>query len=284
MRHHPRNLRSPGGALAFALATILPLLGAGGAQAQPDLEITSMTVVGTARQGACNTIAMVVRNSGNQVSNVAAMDVFLATYTQGQPLSNRAEQTVMIGGVIQPGNTVNFNFNNVDFKTQGAMTAQALVDSTSKVAESNENNNSRVLNVNVSGACNAPPPPPPPPPAQTCDLKAVFTAPSGSSLPSNQPAQFTIAFSNPSNAGPCAAFKVNLSRYNGRTCSGYGSRVGGSRAWEDVAALGPGQNATVSFTESKPTKGTYCYSLGYSPHAYNTKTNNHRPQKVVTFN
>lgn len=283
MRHQPSRRRSPSGVLVAALALSLSFVGALAASAQPDLEITSMTVQGAARKGACNTIAVVVRNSGTQASAIAGIDVFLATYTQGNSFQNRAEQTAMIGGVIQPGNTVNFNFSNVDFKAQGAMTAQALVDSTSKVAESNENNNSRLLNVNVSGECYAPPPPPPPP-AQTCDLKAVFTAPTAATLPAGQPAVFTIAYSNPANAGPCNAFKVNLSRYTGRTCSGYGSRVGGSGAWQSVAALGPGQSATVSFTEKNPTRGTYCYGLGYSPHNYSTKTNSHRPQKVVTFN
>ena len=71
---------------------------------------------------------------------------------------------------------------------------------------------------------------------------------------------------------------------NGRTCSGYGSQVGGSGAWQAVGPVAPGGSATASFTEKNPTKGTSCYSLGYSPHAYNTQTNSHRPQKVVAFN
>jgi hypothetical protein len=280
---HPDSELTTRALHSAALALALALIGAGTASAQPDLEITSMSLVGTARQGACNTVALVVRNSGNQGTAVAGINTFMATYSQGNPNLNRAERTDMIGGVIQAGNTVPFNLTNVDFKAQGAMTVQALIDSTSKVAESNENNNSRTLNVNVSGSCTNTPPPPPTP-TSTCDLKAIFTAPSGSSAPAGQPATFTINFSNPPGAGTCPAFKVKLMRSNGRTCGGYGSQVGGSGAWQAVGPVAPGGSATASFTEKNPTKGTSCYSLGYSPHAYNTQTNSHRPQKVVAFN
>ncbi|MCB1037320.1 MAG: hypothetical protein KDD47_26050, partial [Acidobacteria bacterium] len=115
-----------------------------------------------------------------------------------------------------------------------------------------------------------------------CDLKATFTAP-GNTASANGNTTFTVRFDNGGSA-QCAEFKVKLMSYNGRSCGGYGTQIGGSRAFRPVGALSPGGSSTVSWTARLGSPGTRCLKLDYSPKAYNDDNNsNHHPQRVVNF-
>jgi hypothetical protein len=119
-------------------------------------------------------------------------------------------------------------------------------------------------------------------PAAGCDLTASFQP----SLPLTGTAggtqTFGIRFSNAGTA-ECPATKTKLMRYTGSTCSGYGSQVGGSSSWQAVAALAPGQQASVSFTERSTGKGAYCYKLEYSGPFNDQNNTNHAVQGTITL-
>ncbi|HVS03413.1 MAG TPA: CARDB domain-containing protein [Thermoanaerobaculia bacterium] len=286
-----RTKRSDRGPRAFlapitaglAAATILAVavLGAAPAHALPDLRITAMSVQGTPLQGQCNTVNMTVRNDGDQFTNVAGIKIFLATYTQGASNQNRAEKNDILIGPIQPGQQTSFQVTNVDFKAQGAMSVQALVDFDDQVAESNEGNNTSLINTSVSGVCGGAPPAPT---GGLCDLTAVFTAPAPTQTSVNGPTvQFALYFKNIGKEG-CARNKVKLMRYNNNTCSGYGSQVGGSGNFQTLNALAPQASQSLSFADIKTTKGKYCYKIVYSSPHNDIDNSNHHPKKVLAVN
>ncbi len=248
--------------------------------ALPDLRITSMQIVGQARQGTCNTVRMTVRNQGNQFSNTATLDVFLATYTQGASNQNRATKNLFISP-LQPNRQVQFNITNVEFKAQGAMTLQGLVDSTQEVAEGNESNNARTQNVNVNGACGAPPPRRHlTRQRRGCDLSLTFTLPSGNTIPYNQNTTFQLRAKNEGTA-QCNATKLRLYRYNSSRASGYGSAVGGTRNIRVINALNPGATQNINFTGKPRAKGTLTYAPKFLGPWNDSNNYNHRPKKTV---
>jgi hypothetical protein len=117
-----------------------------------------------------------------------------------------------------------------------------------------------------------------------CDLQATFVAPGASTLSGGGTVGWQLSFKNGGSA-QCPAAKLKLMRYTGSTCSGYGSQVGGSGAWQAINALAPNQSAVVTFLEqSTPAKGAYCYKLGYSGAYNDANGGNHHPEKKVTFN
>jgi len=262
------------------LATVA--LSASPAHALADLRITAMTVQGTARVGTCNKVSMTVRNDGDAFTGNATLDIALYTFPSATPSQNRVTKTLFISP-MQPGAQVTFPINNVEFKAAGQATLQAVVDSTSETEESSEGNNGRTTTTNVSGSCNAPPPRQPPS-NKDCDIEAIFTAPSGSSVTGNQPYTYQVRFTN-KGVQACDAFKVKLMRYNNTTCSGYGSQIGGSRNWQSVGSLRRNGSTTASFTEKKtPGRAKACLQLGYSPNNYSDANNqNHRPKKVISY-
>lgn len=254
------------------------VLSAAPAAAAPDLEITAMSVQGTPREGSCNTISMTVRNSGDEFTNVAGIKVFLATYTQGSPNLNRAEKNDIMISPIQPGQQTTFNVQNVEFKAQGGMTVQALVDFDNRVPEANENNNTRVLNTNVSGSCYVTPTPTPRP-VGDCDLVATFTQPTGTTAPAGG-VDFTVRFAN-QGKGTCNANKVKLMRFTATSCSGYGSQVGGSGALLALPSLAPGQSQELAWRdELRP--GRYCFKPVYSSPHNDANNFNHHPTKQLS--
>lgn len=254
------------------------------ATAAPDLIISSMSVQGTARLGNCNTVAMTVNNIGNEFTDTATLDIAVITFPPATPNQNRATKPVIISP-MQPGAQVTFTVTDVEFLASGTMTLQSLVDSTQEITEANESNNTSTTTVSVSDSCTAPPPPPAPtgnPPG--CDVEATFVAPSGSSVPMNTTYTYQVQFVNKGKA-TCDPFKVKLMRYNTKSCGGYGSQVGGSRAWYSVPSLPRNQASTASFAEKKtPSKSTVCLSLGFSPNNYQDDNNsNHHIKKIVSY-
>ncbi len=269
----------------IAKATLAALTGGimlygSSAFALPDLRITSMQIVGQARQGTCNTVRMTVRNQGNEFSNTATLDVFLATFPQGASNQNRAEKSLFISP-LQANRQVQFNITNVEFKAQGAMTMQGLVDNTQEVSEGNENNNSRNQNVNVNGTCGAPPPR-----KQLtrqrrgCDLSLTFTQPNGNTIAYNQNTTFRLRAKNEGTA-QCNATKIRLYRYNSSSASGYGSVVGGTKNIKLINALNPGATQTINFTGNPKAKGTLTYAPKFLGPWNDSNNNNHRPKKTV---
>jgi hypothetical protein len=92
-----------------------------------------------------------------------------------------------------------------------------------------------------------------------------------------------VTFKNGGSA-QCLAAKVKLTRYTGSTCSGYGAQVGGSGGWEALSPLAPSQQVIVTFGErGVPSRGSYCYKVGYSAPYNDTDGANHQPQRVVSF-
>ena len=118
-----------------------------------------------------------------------------------------------------------------------------------------------------------------------CDVIAKFIAPAGTSLPGNSSVAWAVELKNQGNA-QCNMAKVKLMRYGSRTCTGYGSQVGGSSAWRKFGPLNPGGVSTVQFKESPtPAKGSFCYKLEYSPFNYSdANNNNHKIRRTVSFN
>ncbi|MDA8019111.1 MAG: hypothetical protein MPN21_16855 [Thermoanaerobaculia bacterium] len=272
--------------LVAGLALLASLFGATSALALADLQITAMNVVGSARVGDCNSVSMTVRNNGDAFTGNATLDIELVTFPSGTPFQNRASTPVIISP-MQGGAQVTFTASNVKFLAEGAATLQAVVDSTQETDESNENNNVRTLSTNVSGSCPGAPPPKPRPDRNPsgCDVTATYIQPSGNTAPANQQNySYQLRFKN-QGSRPCNGFKVNLSRYNNKTCSGYGSRIGGSRAWASVPSLAPGQQAVASITERRtPSGGTVCIKPGFSPNSYGDDNNaNHRTKKVIKY-
>jgi hypothetical protein len=249
--------------------------------AQADLQITAMALQGQAQVGSCNKVTMTVRNFGNEFTGNATLDIALITFPSNTPNQNRASKSLFISP-LQPGAQSSFTIDNVEFLAAGAATIQGVADSTEETDESNENNNTRNASANVSGSCYTPPPPPPT--NQNCDIEATFSHPSGNTVPGNQSYTYQVTFTN-KGTSTCNGFKVKLVRTNSTTCGGYGSQVGGSRAWQTIDALKRNTSATGSFTERKsPAKGTACLYLGYSPNNYSDANNvNHRPKKVITY-
>lgn len=116
-----------------------------------------------------------------------------------------------------------------------------------------------------------------------CDLQVTFNSPSGTEQ-GGRTVPFVLRIRNVGSAG-CNAFKLKLMRYSGKTCSGYGTQVGGSGNWQSVLALNAGGSATARFQEAPaPRRGTFCYQLGYSPGNYSDANNaNHRPRQTVSY-
>lgn len=274
--HLDRRNRPSGRSLrpAALLGATLLLAGAP-AWGAADLQITALSVQGSARVGNCNTLSMTVRNNGDQFTQTASIDIFVATYSQGASNQNRAEKTFIISP-LQPGQQSIVPVSNVEFKAAGGMTIQALVDSTQEVTESNENNNGFLLNTNVSGSCS---PTPTPPPVSACDLSAQFVAPTGSTV-TGPNVSLTVEFKNESQAD-CPGNKVKLMRYNGTTCSGYGTQVGGSRALFALQALRPGATQRIDWRDERVPAGKYCYKMSYSSPHNDANNNNHHPQKKL---
>jgi len=260
------------------LATGLVLSGSL-AVAAPDLRITSMQMVGQAREGRCNKVRMTVRNQGNQFSNTATLDIFLATHTQGASNQNRATKNLFISP-LQPNRQVQFTISNVEFKAQGAMTAQGLVDSTQEIAENSENNNTRTLNVNVQGVCGQQTRRPPPQQNKGCDLQLKFTKPSGSYIAWNKNNTFRLLAKNVGKA-KCKALKLRLYRYKGGSTSGYGSAVGGTANIKQVNALNPGQAQTISFADNPRARAIFTYAPKILGPWNDDNNSNHRPKKTV---
>lgn len=276
MRQNTRSLRSPG--VAMALALVLALAGASVVQAQPDLVISSMTVQGTPKKGACNTVAMTVRNNGDQFTNTASIGIALITHTQGNAFQNRVVKNEIISP-LQAGGQSSFNLSNVEFAAEGAMTVQALVDSGQVVAETNENNNTATTNVTVSGECYVAPRKPLTTQRGGCDLELKFVAPTGSTVPSNSATTFTLQAKNVGSAA-CDSTKLRLYTYSGSSASVYGRAVGGTRNIWTIPALAPGQDATNSWSDSVK-KGTHTYAPKFLGAWNDQNNNNHRPTKTV---
>lgn len=264
--------------LAVLAAAVLVLLaGAAPAHAQADLEITSLAVQGQARVGTCNTLSMTVRNNGDAFTGNATLDIRVITFPAGSPFQNRVEKDLFISP-MQGGAQVTFNVTDVEFKAAGGATIQSVVDSTNETAESNENNNSETLNVNVSGSCTPPPTTPGPTTGPGCDLSLTFIAPAGNTASAPSPS-FTLRAKNEGSAA-CEATKLRLYRYNGSRAGGYGSAVGGTRNIWAIPSLGPGQTAENAFTD-KVSKGTYTYAPKFLGPWNDDDNGNHRPKKTV---
>lgn len=267
-------------AIALAAALLAGLLAAAPAQAQPDLQITAMSVQGTPRVGKCNTVSMTVRNAGDEFTQTASIGIFLATYSQGAPNQNRAEKNAMIGP-IQPGGQTSFQIQDVEFATSGQMSVQALADSAQQVAEQNENNNTRLLNTTVSGSC-VTPPPPTTSTSSACDLQAIFVAPTSSTV-SGPNVDLVVRFSNKTRTA-CPGNKIKLMRYSSSTCSGYGVQVGGSGNFQTLNPLPSNGTQDISWTDSRVKSGKYCYKMTYSSPHNDANNSNHHPQKKLAVN
>jgi hypothetical protein len=261
----------------LAVAIVALLAGAAPAHAAADLEITAMTVQGTARVGTCNTLSMTVKNNGDAFTGNATLDIRVITFPSGSPFQNRVEKDLFISP-MQGGAQVTFPVSNVEFKAPGAATVQAVVDSTQETAESNENNNAETLTTTVSGSCTQPSPVPGPSNPSGCDLSLIFTAPTGTTASAPNPS-FTLRAKNEGNAA-CPAAKLRLYRYNGSTPTGYGSAVGGTRNIWGIPALSPGQTAENTFTD-KVGKGTYTYAPKFLSPWNDGNNGNHRTAKTV---
>jgi hypothetical protein len=263
---------------AVLLAAAVLLAGAvGSAEAAADLEITNLTVQGTARVGSCKTLSMTVRNNGDAFTGSPTLDIRVITFPSGSPLQNRVQKDLFISP-MQGGAQVSFNVTNVEFKVPGSATIQAVVDSTQETSESNEGNNAVTLSTNVSGSCAVPPSNPGPSAPAGCDLSLVFTAPTGTTL-STGPNTFTVRAEN-EGTGSCDSTKLRLYRYNGGHASGYGGAVGGTRNIWTVPALSPGQSVSHDFVD-KIAKGVYTYKTKVLGAWNDDNNNNHLPQKTV---
>jgi hypothetical protein len=119
-------------------------------------------------------------------------------------------------------------------------------------------------------------------PQPGCDLAAAFQPSPPSTVGAGGTQSFGILFSNVGSAG-CPATKAKLMRYTGSSCSGYGSQVGGSGAWQSVGELAPGQNTNASFVERSTPKGSYCYKLEYSGPFNDQNNTNHALKHTITY-
>lgn len=264
--------------LAVLAAAALALLAAAApAHAAADLEIVSMTVQGTPRVGTCNTVSMTVKNSGDEFTGNATLDVRVITFPSGSPFQNRVQKDLFISP-LQAGAQVTFNVTDIEFKASGGATLQAVVDSTNETPESNENDNSETLNTTVSGSCVQPGPSPGPTNDPNCDLSLVFTAPTGTTASAPNPS-FTLRAKN-EGSGACPGTKLRLYRYNGTRAGGYGSAVGGTRNIWVIPALSPGQSAENTFAD-KVSKGTYTYAPNFLGPWNDGDNGNHRTAKTV---
>lgn len=116
-----------------------------------------------------------------------------------------------------------------------------------------------------------------------CDLKVTFIAPTGNTVTSGQAVTWTLQFKNIGKT-TCKANRIKLSRYSGRTGSGYGSAIGGSGNLQKLPALEPGESVDLSFIEKRPpSKGTYTYKIRFSSPHNDANNRNHGPTKTVTF-
>jgi len=116
-----------------------------------------------------------------------------------------------------------------------------------------------------------------------CDLKVTFVAPRGNTVTSGAPVTWKLKFENIGKSA-CKANKIKLSRYSGRTASGYGTAIGGSGNFQKLPALGPGESVQLSFVENRPpNKGVYTYKIRFSSPHNDANNRNHRPTKTVTF-
>ncbi len=116
-----------------------------------------------------------------------------------------------------------------------------------------------------------------------CDLKVAFIAPTGNTVTSGQAVTWTLQFKNIGKSA-CKANKIKLSRYSGRTASGYGTAIGGSRNFQVLPALDPGESVDLRFVENKPpSKGQYTYKIRFSSPHNDANNRNHNPTKTVKF-
>ena len=79
----------------------------------------------------------------------------------------------------------------------------------------------------------------------------------------------------------CPGNNISLSRYDGKTASGYGVRIGGSGAIEKLNPLDPNKSRTLKWTENRAPKGTYTYKIKYSGPQNDTDNKNHHPQNTI---
>jgi hypothetical protein len=262
---------------ALAAAVVALAAVATPAHAAADLEITSMTLQGTARVGTCNTVRLTVKNHGDAFTGNATLDIRLISFPSSAPNQNRVEKDLFISP-LQPGAQVSFNVSAVELKAAGPATLQAVVDSTQETAEGNEGNNTETLTVNVAGSCAGGSVP-----LATanpgCDLSLAFTAPAGGTVPANT--TYALRAKNEGSAA-CPSTKLRLYRYNGSSASGYGSAVGGTRNIWTVPALSPGQAADQGFADSGA-KGTVTYAPKFLSAWNDGDNSNHRTSKTVTI-
>ena len=267
------------GMLACALLATVAFTAAP-AMAAADLQITSMSVQGTAKKGTCNKVDMTVKNNGDAFTGNATLDIAVITYQQGNSNLSRAQKSLFISP-LQGGQQVSFTVSDVEFVSEGQMTVQALVDSTGETPESNEGNNSSLLNTSVYGSCTTYGGTTPLTRASGgCDLELIFLAPSGTSVPYNQATTYTVQAKN-LGKGSCESTKTRLYRYNSGTATGYGSAVGGTRNIWVIPALSAGQAATNNWSDKPMSKGAITYAPKFLGPWNDDNNNNHRPTKTV---
>ncbi len=116
-----------------------------------------------------------------------------------------------------------------------------------------------------------------------CDIQVTFIAPTGNTVTSGQAVTWTLKFENIGKSA-CKANRIKLSRYSGRTGSGYGTAIGGSRNFQELPALDPGESVDLRFVENKPpSKGQYTYKIRFSSPHNDANNRNHGPTKTVNF-
>lgn len=116
-----------------------------------------------------------------------------------------------------------------------------------------------------------------------CDLKVAFVAPTGNTVTSGQAVTWTLRFKNIGKS-TCKANRIKLSRYSGRTASGYGSAIGGSGNLQKLPALASGESVDLNFVEKRPPgRGKYTYKIRFSSPHNDANNRNHNPTKTVSF-
>lgn len=274
------NSKSKPGASIISLSTLV--LMAAPVWAGPDLTITKLKVLSKPLQGRCNTVAITVKNIGDQPSRGSKGAII--TFPQGNPFQQRSQLKIFVPA-LRPGKYRTMSVRRVNILPLGKVTVQAVINEPQSFTEDNFNNNISTQQVSVVDTCNA---------GRTnnpvnnaaCDLKLEFSAPTGTSLSANQPVDFIVRAEN-IGSGACPQRSVKLNRYNNSTGSGYGSQIGGSGASRLIPALPAKQQTnnqvlTLTWTDD-PSPGTKTYKATFtSPH--NDANNfNHYPKKTVVF-
>lgn len=80
----------------------------------------------------------------------------------------------------------------------------------------------------------------------------------------------------------CPGNNISLSRYQGKSASGYGVQIGGSGNLQKLRELGPNKSHTLKWTESRLPGGTNTYKIKYSGKQNDIDNKNHHPTKTVT--